>query len=123
MTRVLTPAVEKTAAKQRGKPFRKGVSGNPDGRPSGSRNKTTIAVENLLDGEAEALTRKAIELAKRGDMAALSLCLERIAPPRKDRPVAFALPAIDTPAAATKAMASSLVPWPTATSRPAKPLN
>jgi hypothetical protein len=97
-------ASEKTAAKQRGKPFSKGVSGNPEGRPAGSRNKTTIAVESLLDGEAEALTRKAIELAKDGDLAALRLCLERIAPPRKDRPVAFALPAIESPAAAAQVM-------------------
>jgi len=95
---------EKTVRKQRGKPLTKGVSGNPDGRPAGSRNETTIAVESLLNGEAEALTRKAIELAKGGDMAALRLCLERIAPPRKDRPVAFASPAIDSPAAATQVM-------------------
>ncbi|MDO8874521.1 MAG: DUF5681 domain-containing protein [Pseudolabrys sp.] len=94
---------EKTAAKQRGKPFAKGVSGNPGGRPIGSRNKTTLAVESLLDGEAEALTRKAIELAKAGDMAALRLCFDRILSPRKDRPVSFALPAISSPkeAAAT----------------------
>jgi hypothetical protein len=48
----------------------------------------------LLDGEAEAITRKAIELAKNGDLAAIRLCLDRIAPPRKDRPVPFALPAL-----------------------------
>ena len=48
----------------------------------------------LLDGEAKALTRKAIELAKEGDTTALRLCLERIVPPRKDRPVSFAIPLI-----------------------------
>jgi hypothetical protein len=47
---------------------------------------TTLAVEALLDGEAETITRKAIELAKEGDLTALRLCLDRIAPPRKDRP-------------------------------------
>ncbi|MDP2296699.1 MAG: DUF5681 domain-containing protein [Pseudolabrys sp.] len=96
-------ASEKTAAKQRGKPFPKGVSGNPEGRPIGSRNKVTLAVESLLDGEAEVLTRKAIELAKGGDIAALRLCFDRILSPRKDRPVSFALPAISSPkeAAAT----------------------
>lgn len=68
--------------------------GNP-GRPRGARHKTTLAVQELLDGEAEALTRKAIELALAGDMAALRLCVERIAPPRKDAPVSFDLPPIE----------------------------
>ena len=48
----------------------------------------------MLDGEAEEITRKVIELAKKGDLVAIRLCLERIAPPRKDRPVLFALPAL-----------------------------
>lgn len=51
------------------------------GRPAGARHKTTLAIEALLEGEAEALTRKAIELALAGDMTALRLCLERIARP------------------------------------------
>jgi type I restriction enzyme, R subunit len=58
--------LEKTDTKQ-GPRFRKGQSGNPSGRPPGARNKTTLAVEALLDGEAEALTRKAIERAKTAD--------------------------------------------------------
>jgi Family of unknown function (DUF5681) len=85
---------ENTAGKQRGKPFKPGKSGNPAGKPKGSRNATTRAMEALLDGESEAHTRKAIELAKGGDMAALRLCLDRILPPRKDRPLKFALPGI-----------------------------
>ena len=77
---------------------------NPDGtfapgnagRPKGARHKTTLAVQALLDGEAEALTRKAIDLALEGDMAALRLCVERIAPARKDSPVSFDLPPIES---------------------------
>jgi hypothetical protein len=38
----------------------KGQSGNPNGRPQGSRNAATLALESLLDGQAEALTQKAI---------------------------------------------------------------
>ncbi len=75
-------------------PFKKGQSGNLKGRPKGSRNKTTLAVEALLDGEAEAITRKAIEKAIDGDMTAIRLCLDRLAPPVKDRPVSFNLPEI-----------------------------
>jgi hypothetical protein len=69
----ISPA--KTKKKQGFKP---GQSGNPSGRPHGSRNKATLALEALLDGEGEAITRKAIEKALEGDTAALRLCLERI---------------------------------------------
>src|ERR1700709_1369457 len=85
---------ENTVGKQ-DKRFQKGQSGNPNGRPRGSRNATTLALETLLDGQATALTQKAIDLAFTGDMAALRLCLDRILPPRKDRPVTFALPPIN----------------------------
>lgn len=72
--------------------FTPGRSGNPGGRPKGALNKTTLATQALLDGEAEALTRKAVELAKAGNPMALRLCLERVLPPRKDRPINFDLP-------------------------------
>jgi hypothetical protein len=65
-----------------------------------------LAAETLLDGEAEALTRKAVEMALSGDTTAMRLCLERIAPPRKDRPVTFALPKLETAADAITACAA-----------------
>ena len=99
---------ENTAKEQRGKPFEPGNSGNPSGRPRGSRNKVTLAIEALLDGEAEALTRKAIELAKAGDMQALRLCMDRLAPPRRDSPVAFNLPEMTTVSDAVLAMGAVL---------------
>jgi Family of unknown function (DUF5681) len=75
--------------------FKTGQSGNPDGRPKGSLNKATLATQALLEGEAEALTRKAVELAKSGNPMALRLCLERLLPPRKDRPITFTLPQLE----------------------------
>ena len=78
-----------TGEKQRGRPFEKGASGNPSGRPRGSRNATTLALEVLLDGQAQALTQKAIDLALTGDIPALRLCLDRILPLRKDRLVSL----------------------------------
>ncbi len=93
---------KKTGQKQVGS-FAPGVSGNPAGRPRGSRNKTTLAIEALLDGEAEALTRKPIERALAGDGVALRLCLDRIAPPRRDRPTPFDLPALREAADAREA--------------------
>ena len=72
--------------------FAKGTSGNPAGRPAGSRNKSTLLFEALLEGEGERLIRKAISLALAGDVRALALCLERLAPPPRDRLVQFELP-------------------------------
>jgi hypothetical protein len=86
----MTVDLRKNGAKTRGKPFE---PGNP-GRPKGARHKTTLAIEALLDGEAEALTHKAVEMAMNGDSVALRLCLERLCPPRKDRPISFELPPI-----------------------------
>jgi hypothetical protein len=78
----------------RGRPFVKGQSGNPAGRPRGSKNRKTLAARELLDGEAEVLTRKAVELAMNGDAAAMRLCLERVMAPRRDPEVRLDLPPI-----------------------------
>jgi hypothetical protein len=59
-----------------------------------------------VEGEAEALSRKAVELALKGDVAALRLCLDRIVPARKDRPVCFALPNLKESKDAVKASAA-----------------
>jgi hypothetical protein len=99
-------SADKATEKQRGRPLQRAVSGNPAGRALGSRNRATIALEALLDGEGEAITRKAIELAKDGDMGAIRICLDRIFPPRKDRPVTFNVPRIETAADAAKAPAA-----------------
>jgi Family of unknown function (DUF5681) len=80
-------------------------AGNP-GRPRGSRNKVTLALEALLDGEAEAVTRKAVDMALEGDTTAMRLVMDRIMPPGKDRPVLFALPKLEAPADAVKASAA-----------------
>ncbi|MXO85246.1 hypothetical protein GRI38_04310 [Altererythrobacter aurantiacus] len=62
----------------------------------------------MLEGEHEQLTRAAISKALEGDTAALRLCLDRIAPPRKDSPVTFDLPPISTAEDALKASAALL---------------
>jgi hypothetical protein len=75
--------------------FKPGQSGNPKGRPQGSKHKATIAAQTLLDGEALALTKKAVELAKAGNVLALRLCLERLIPIRKDQPIKLKLPKLE----------------------------
>lgn len=80
-------AADNSEKKQCGKPFQKGQSGNPKGKPKGALNHATRAVQALLDGEAEGLTRKAIEKAMEGDTTALRLCLERLCPPARERSI------------------------------------
>jgi hypothetical protein len=55
-----------------------------------------VAAEALLDGQAEALTQRAIDLAMAGDPTALKLCLERILPRRRSGRVQLRLPTIDS---------------------------
>ena len=85
----------KTDKRQSDGTFAPGHPGGP-GRPEGSLNKATLAAQELLDGEVEALTRKVIDMAKAGDITALRLCLDRVIPAKKSRPVALDLPDIKT---------------------------
>src|SRR5215470_5330717 len=86
--------------------FQKGQSGNPAGRPRGSRNKTTVLLQNLLEGEAEEIARKAIEMAKAGDIGAIRVCMDRLASIRRKDPVAFELPPVDKASDSVKALAA-----------------
>lgn len=78
--------------------WKPGRSGNPAGRPKGSRNATTLAVQSLLSGQAEALTQVAIDAALNGDSVALKICLDRILPTLKELPVNIKLPSMMTAA-------------------------
>ena len=91
-------------AKPRGRPF---APGNP-GKPHGARHRVTRAVEELMEGEHERLTRIAIDRALEGDTAALRLCLDRIARPRRDAPISIELPPVRSAAEAAAASASLL---------------
>jgi len=78
------------------------------GRPKGSRNKATLAIESLLHGQAEALAQTAVLKALEGDRVALRLCMERIAPAPKDQPVSFSLPKLNNALDASGAAGSVL---------------
>lgn len=81
---------DKTDEKQ-GK-FQKGHSGNPFGRPKGVKNKAVLLAEKLFENEIEEICRQAIELAKKGNIQAIKIVLDRIFPPRKETPVTIDLP-------------------------------
>jgi len=83
------------------------TAGN-SGRPKGSRNKATLVIESLLQGQAEALTQTAVTKSLEGDSVALRLCMERIAPAPKDQPVSFILPKMQSALDASKAAESVL---------------
>jgi hypothetical protein len=83
------------------------ATGN-SGRPRGSRNKATIAIESLLQGQAEALTQTAVTKALEGDNIALRLCMERVAPAPKDQLVSFSLPKMNNALDASEAAGSVL---------------
>ena len=91
-----------TSRKVRGRPFQKGNSG----RPRGSKNKTTAAIEALLEGQAEAITAKIVELALAGDRAAMRLCFEQLLPARPTRSLSLELPPIASATDAAAAIAA-----------------
>src|SRR6266511_4398358 len=77
--------------KPRGRPFQ---SGNP-GRPPGSKNKVTRALEQLAEGQAEQLLRKVIEQALAGDVTCQRMMLDRLYVPPKARPINVPIPPIN----------------------------
>lgn len=143
-TKKPTPGEAPAANSPKGKkanlrpPWKPGQSGNPKGKPKGARNKATLAAQALLDGEAEELARKAVEMAlgftfteqkdvklrdvdggervevvevervMPPDTTALRLCLERLVPPCREAPVTFDVPEIAAAADAVKAMGALL---------------
>lgn len=86
--------------------FKPGQSGNPNGRPKGSRHRVTLLAEQMVDGAAAEVVAKVIDFAKQGDPVSCKLLLDRILPVRKDRPTPFALPSIESAMDLPAAMAS-----------------
>lgn len=104
----ISNGVGRVAARKNGRNADGTFAGGNGGKPKGTRHKATRVALALLDGEAEAITRQAVEQALAGDTTALRLCLERIAPPRKDAPVQFDLPRMGSAADAAKAAGAVL---------------
>ena len=83
-------------------------SGN-SGRPKGTRNLKTVAIESLLEGQAKALTQTAISKALEGDSVALRLCMDRIMPAPKDKRIRVQLPSISSPRDLLKAASDVMI--------------
>lgn len=89
---------DQTGPKLRGRPFEKGRSGNPAGRPPGARGKAALLAEALVDADCAVIVTKMIEAAKAGDVGAAKVLMDRLLPPKKDRHLQFELPRVETAA-------------------------
>ena len=102
----MTPDAENTEPKQRGRPFEPGQSGNPSGRPRGTRHKALLALDAIGEEAAKEVLEAVVSAAKGGDMRAAEILLRRLWPERKGRVVEFDLPPIAGASDAVKAVAA-----------------
>jgi hypothetical protein len=86
------------APKRRGGTFQPGQSGNPAGKPKGTRHVATRLAEALIDGRAKELVDKAVDMALAGDPTAMRIVMDRLCPPRRERSVSLDMPSIQSAA-------------------------
>lgn len=90
--------------KTRGRPFARGQSGNPAGKPRGTRHGATRMAEALMQDASEALVQKFIAKGLDGNVPALLLAIKRLVPPCRERPLQFQLPPLESAADAPAAI-------------------
>lgn len=66
------------------KGWQPGQSGNPKGRPVGSRNKKNVIAEEF-EKDGSAVARVVMDAALQGDMQAANMVLQRLSPPLRAR--------------------------------------
>lgn len=98
---------ENSTKKQRGpgKPFKPGRSGNPKGKPKGTRSVALVALDAIGDENAKDILKAVIVKANAGDMRAAEIIMSRIWPARKGRPITIDMPEITDAASVVKALA------------------
>jgi hypothetical protein len=94
---------EEKPDKVRGRPFARGESGNPHGRPRGSRNRRTSLLGELTFGNAEEIFEKVIKQALSGDQFALRLYFNLL-PKNVEPPIDFEIPQVKSAADVDNAM-------------------
>jgi hypothetical protein len=87
--------------------FQPGQSGNPSGKPKGTKTNATALVDRLMTGNKRDLTaiiEQVIKLAKSGESWAAKEVLSHLPPPMKSRLVKFQLPPFETIMDAVKSL-------------------
>ena len=77
-----------------GRPFQPGQSGNPAGRPPGSKNRFSAAFQEVVGEQFETLLRVALEQALGGDLRAVKLLLSHM--PAEREQIELQLPKISS---------------------------
>lgn len=95
---------ENTGEIQENGRFKKGKSGNPHGKPRGSRHKASLLAEKLFENDLEIVCSQVVQQAKEGNLMAAKIILDRILPARKDRLIHIELPLIKTSDDAVEAL-------------------
>jgi hypothetical protein len=90
---------ERSGSAPRGRPWPKGQSGNPEGRPRQSgpsrAHKAAYVAHSLFDRKTARLVERVIGWAEGGDKTMLRAYLRQIVPPRPEAPVWLNVPAIE----------------------------
>ena len=90
---------EAASVPKRGRPFEKGNGG----RKPGSQNRVTQVASALVEGQADKLVQKGVEMALAGDTQMLKFFLDRTLP--KEPPIQLELPPLRTASDAVEALA------------------
>lgn len=88
--------------------WKPGQSGNPAGRPKGSRNRVTLIALAAMEEGGEEIARLVVDAARGGDLSAARFVLERLCPPLRERPVSLELPDTSTAQGVAQAQAAVL---------------
>ena len=86
--------------------YKKGKSGNPDGRPTGSKNKRTVirdALEKVYDDGEDGFWLAVAEKSKEGDTNAVSMIGSRLIPTLKATDTPILLEGLDSGSLVDKA--------------------
>lgn len=97
-----------TEPKKRPGRWKAGQSGNPKGKPAGTRSKSTQLLLALMEGDACAIAKSVIDAAKGGDLMAAKIILDRLIPPAKERPLHLDLPDTTTAEGVSEAQSAIL---------------
>jgi len=95
----------RSASKPRGRPFKKGESGNPLGKPKGCRNRSSLLLEEMIEGKETEILSKIIDEACKGNPSAWRALTPFMLPLHRERPVRFEMRRIETIADAVGASA------------------